>query len=57
MIIDFRIIGTGKEFFVGGYEAIPSFMDRYKAIYDFKRLSSLPFEKFLDDMKKSGISL
>ena len=57
MIIDFRIIGTGKEFFVGGYEAIPSFMDRYKAIYDFKRLSSLPFEDFLDDMKKSGISL
>ena len=57
MIIDFRVIGTGPEFFPGGYDAMPSFMDRYKELYDFKRLCNLPFEKFLENMQQSGISL
>jgi predicted TIM-barrel fold metal-dependent hydrolase len=57
MIIDFRIIGTGDEFFVGGYDALPSFLERYKQLYDFQRLCSLPFQEFLQDMEKSGISL
>jgi predicted TIM-barrel fold metal-dependent hydrolase len=57
MIIDFRIIGTGEEFFIGGYEGLPPFMARYKQLYDFKRLCTLPFEEFLQDMEKSGISL
>jgi len=57
MIIDFRVSGTGPEFFPGGYDAMPSFMDRYKELYDFKRLCSLPFEKFLENMQQSGISL
>jgi len=57
MIIDFRIIGTGPEFFPGGYDAMPSFMDRYKELYDFRRLCSLPFEGFLKSMQQSGISL
>ena len=57
MIIDFRIIGTGPEFFPGGYDAMPSFMDRYKELYDFRRLCSLPFEDFLKNMQQSGISL
>lgn len=56
MIIDFRIIGTGEEFFVGGYEGLPPFMDRYKQLYDFKRLCTLPFEEFLRDMEKAGVS-
>jgi len=57
MIIDFRIVGTGEKFFVGGYEAMPPFMDQYKKLYDFKRLCDLPFEEFLANMEKSGISL
>ena len=57
MIIDFRIIGTGAEFFPGGYAAMPSFMDRYKELYDFRRLCNLPFEDFLKNMQQSGISL
>jgi predicted TIM-barrel fold metal-dependent hydrolase len=57
MIIDFRIIGTGKNFFVGGLEAMPPFMDRYRSLYDFNRLCNLPFEEFLINMEKSGISL
>ncbi len=57
MIIDFRIIGTGEEFFIGGYEALPAYMNRYKTLYDFKRLCSLPFEEFLNNMEKSGVSL
>jgi len=57
MIIDFRIIGTGPEFFPGGYGAMPSFMDRYKELYDFRRLCSLPFDDFLKNMQQSGISL
>lgn len=57
MIIDFRITGTGLEFFVGGYEGLPAFMDRYKELYDLKRLCSLPFEELLHQMDESGISL
>lgn len=57
MIVDFRIIGTGEEFFVGGYEALPSFMERYKQLYDFQRLCSLGFEEFLREMEESGVSL
>jgi predicted TIM-barrel fold metal-dependent hydrolase len=57
MIIDFRIIGTGPEFFPGGYGAMPSFMDRYKELYDFRRLRNLPFDDFLKNMQQSGISL
>lgn len=57
MIIDFRIVGTGEEFFTGGYEALPSFMNRYKTLYDFKRLCNLPFEEFLSNMEKSGVSM
>jgi len=55
-IIDFRIIGTGGGFWPGGYEAMPSFMDRYKQLYDFKRLCELSFDDFLDQMKASGIN-
>lgn len=57
MIIDFRIQGTGKNFFPGGYLAMPPFMDRYKKLYDFKRLSDLPFQGFLREMEQSGVSL
>jgi len=57
MIIDFRVQGTGKDFFIGGYESMPSFMDRYKQIYDFKRLCNLPFEEFLGEMGKNGVTL
>lgn len=56
-IVDFRIIGTGEDFFVGGYEAMPPFMDRYKQLYDFKRLCTLPVDEFVDQMTKSGVSL
>lgn len=56
-IVDFRIIGTGEDFFVGGYEAMPSFMDRYKQLYDFKRLCKLPVDDFVDQMTESGVSL
>jgi len=56
-VVDFRIIGTGKDFFVGGYEAMPSFMDRYKQLYDFKRLCTISMDEFLDQMRKSGVSL
>lgn len=44
MIIDFRIIGTGEKFFPGGYESLPSFMGRYKELYDFRRLTEQPFK-------------
>jgi predicted TIM-barrel fold metal-dependent hydrolase len=57
MIIDFRITGTGEEFFVGGYEGLPPFMERYKQLYDFRRLCMLPFEDFLREMGESGVSL
>ncbi len=57
MIIDFRIIGTGEEFWIGGYDALPAFMERYKQLYDFKRLCTLPFEGFLREMNDSGVSL
>ena len=56
MILDFRIIGTGEEFFPGGYEALPPFMERYKQLYDFERMCNLPFEDFLGQMKQSGVS-
>lgn len=56
-IVDFRIIGTGEEFFAGGYDAMPSFMDRYKQLYDFKRLCTLPADQFVDQMTQSGVSL
>jgi predicted TIM-barrel fold metal-dependent hydrolase len=56
MILDFRIIGTGEEFYPGGYEALPPFMERYKQLYDFERMCTLPFEDFLGDMQKSGVS-
>jgi predicted TIM-barrel fold metal-dependent hydrolase len=56
MIIDFRVIGTGIRFFPGGYEGLPPFMDRYKELYDFKRLAEQPFETFLTDMKRSGVT-
>ena len=56
-IVDFRIIGTGEEFFIGGYEAMPAFMDRYKQLYDFKRLCTLPLDTLVDQMKESGVSL
>ena len=56
MILDFRIIGTGEEFFPGGYEALPPFMERYKQLYDFERMCTLPFEDFLGEMQKSGVS-
>jgi predicted TIM-barrel fold metal-dependent hydrolase len=55
MIIDFRIQGTGKKFFPGGFSAMPRFMDRYKELYDFKRLCDLPFHEFICDMEKNGI--
>jgi uncharacterized protein len=57
MIIDFRIQGTGEKFFVGGYNAMPAFMERYKALYDFQRLCTLPFEEFMAVMERSGVSL
>jgi hypothetical protein len=57
MIIDFRVQGTGRKFFVGGYESMPSFMDRYKQLYDFKRICDLPFEVFVTEMEENGISL
>ena len=56
MIFDFRIIGTGEEFFPGGYEALPSFMERYKQLYDFRRMCSLPFEDFLAQMRRAGVT-
>lgn len=56
MIIDFRIIGTGEEFFPGGYDALPPFMERYKQLYDFQRMCTLPFEDFLAEMRQSGAS-
>jgi predicted TIM-barrel fold metal-dependent hydrolase len=56
-IIDFRIIGTGKDFFPGGYDALPAFMDRYKQLYDFKRLCDLPMKSFIAQMRQSGVSL
>jgi hypothetical protein len=31
-------------------------MDRYKELYDFRRLAEQPFETFLDDMKLSGVT-
>ncbi|MBS3917280.1 MAG: amidohydrolase [Deltaproteobacteria bacterium] len=57
MIIDFRIIGTGEKFFMGGYEAMPPFMERYKKLYDFGRMCTLPVEELISQMVKSGISL
>jgi uncharacterized protein len=56
MIVDFRIIGTGEKFFPGGYEGLPPFMNRYKELYDFRRLTEQPFEMFLNDMKQSGVT-
>jgi predicted TIM-barrel fold metal-dependent hydrolase len=57
MILDFRIQGTGEKFFAGGYAAMPPFMERYKCLYDFERLCSLPFENFLGEMERSGVSM
>jgi uncharacterized protein len=56
MIVDFRIIGTGEKFFPGGYDGLPPFMNRYKELYDFRRLTEQPFERFLNDMKQSGVT-
>lgn len=56
MILDFRIIGTGAEFYPGGYGSLPPFMERYKQLYDFERLCTLPFEEFLAAMKGAGVS-
>lgn len=56
MIFDFRIIGTGEEFYPGGYEELPPFMERYKQLYDFEHLCALPFEDFLAAMKAAGVS-
>lgn len=56
MIIDFRIIGTGEKFFVGGYDALPPFMARYKTLYDFRRMCTLPVEELISQMFKSGVS-
>jgi uncharacterized protein len=56
MIVDFRIVGTGEKFFPGGYEGLPPFMNRYKELYDFRRLTDQPFEMFLDDMRESGVT-
>lgn len=56
MIIDFRIIGTGPRFFPGGYAGLPPFMDRYKQLYDFRRLTERPFDLFLRDMKECGVT-
>jgi len=56
-IVDFRIIGTGEDFFIGGYDAMPSFMDRYKQLYDFKRLCTISVDEFVDQMTESGVSL
>ncbi len=56
MIFDFRIIGTGEEFYPGGYEGLPPFMERYKELYDFEHLCSLPFEDLLAAMKAAGVS-
>ena len=57
MIIDFRVQGTGEKFFVGGYSAMPPFMERYKTLYDFQRLCEVPFESFVAEMERSGVSL
>jgi uncharacterized protein len=57
MIIDFRVQGTGEKFFVGGYSAMPPFMERYKTLYDFERLCNLPFVDYLGEMERSGVSL
>jgi predicted TIM-barrel fold metal-dependent hydrolase len=56
MILDFRIIGTGEEFFPGGYEELPDFMARYKQLYDFDRMCTLSFEDFLRGMEEAGVS-
>ncbi len=56
MILDFRIIGTGEDFFPGGYDALPAFMARYKQLYDFQRMCALPFEDFLTEMTQAGVS-
>lgn len=56
MILDFRIIGTGEEFFPGGYDALPPFMERYRQLYDFERMCSLPFEDLLAEMQQAGVS-
>jgi predicted TIM-barrel fold metal-dependent hydrolase len=56
MILDFRIIGTGDGFFPGGYEALPEFMARYKQLYDFERMCTLPFDDFLTDMQECGVT-
>jgi len=56
MIVDFRITGTGEKFFPGGYEGLPPFLDRYKELYDFRRLTEQPFTTFLKDMKQSGVT-
>lgn len=53
--IDFRLIGTGPDFFVGGYNEMPSFMDRYKQLYDMRRLCELPLEKLLSSMQGAGV--
>jgi uncharacterized protein len=57
MVIDFRVQGTGEKFFVGGYSAMPPFMERYKTLYDFQRLCEVPFESFVAEMERSGVSL
>lgn len=56
MIIDFRIQGTGEKFFPGGYPAMPPFMDRYKELYDFRRLCDLPFHEFVSELDRNGIA-
>jgi predicted TIM-barrel fold metal-dependent hydrolase len=56
MIIDFRLTGTGEEFYPGGYDGLPPFMDRYKELYDFRRMCSLPFDDLVRDMVAAGIS-
>jgi predicted TIM-barrel fold metal-dependent hydrolase len=56
VIIDFRLIGTGEEFYPGGYEGLPPFMERYKELYDFRRMCTLPFEDLLRDMVQAGVS-
>jgi hypothetical protein len=56
VILDFRIGGTGPEFYPGGYELLPPFMERYKHLYDFQRMCTLPFKEFLAEMQKSGVS-
>jgi len=56
MIVDFRITGTGDKFFPGGYQGLPPFLDRYKELYDFRRLTEQPFKTFLNDMRQSGVT-